>query len=414
MFMRLAMCMFVFSSTLYAVPNFQVLRPGFEHRSRASLGVIADQGMGSNYSNPALVEYKKNGFYVDADLSIIFLQHTYKHPDFEKFQLAVFAPSILLGIGYGVGPVDITLSLFPTGTGSKQEFTGLPVDLAQGLSAKSKVAGTQLGFETALGVSVELTKDLRLGISAVHSYQKTVVDIDLTDVLEEAPFSDFIEAEYKSSSFRFLAGFHYRSKKFEVAVAAELPKLITFIGESKTFNDADDVDVLGVETTDYQPLTLGAGFRYFWKRYALGLEYRYAAHEAGKDKVKTGLNPADAQGTNLQDSHSVGIHGDYQLSRRERVLTGVSYHGKVIGPTVFSGEGGPDNLGLTGLKFGDFAGLDRVQAGFGYEYQIQKNSTLGGGFDAAYGFSDVGSEFRGAGEYRLWLLSLNVSYSVQF
>ena len=121
-------------------------------------------------------------------------------------------------------------------------------------------------------------------------------------------------------------------------------------------NQPEDYDI---EMADYDPLRVALGGQARVRALSINLEVETEQFSSGRELAKTGMNSQDAQETNLKDTRNVSLSGDLKLSKSGAANAGVGYFQGNVGDATFLGQGGKDNLGVSGMRFGSFEGMDR-------------------------------------------------------
>jgi hypothetical protein len=109
----------------------------------------------------------------------------------------------------------------------------------------------------------------------------------------------------------------------------------------------------------------------------------------------------DVRQSNLKDVINLSASLSLRLDTKASMTAGISSLPGNMGTGVFPGEGGMDDLGIAGVKFGQFENLNRYVIGLGFLRNISQRSSLSVSMSYCQGALEVKERTPGQGRYRL-------------
>jgi hypothetical protein len=418
LFLRLSF-MIGLHSTLLASTAYanDPIRPGVEIKNKASLGVVIGDDSSSLFYNPANLDAPQ-GFSTNAESTLLSIHHSYKHPDYDVYNLDLVVPLITVGTAWRPNKkLIVGFSLFPTGAGTEATFSGLPVDITPTTTGEADVTGKQTGYNAALGGNYAIRSDFSVGLSVVQMYKKNDINIYVNGTDE-----DLVDGHMEGLFHQFRLGAQGKVAAVKMGFFYSPEVVMEYSGEAATpALGSEDYEEIGM--TEYIPSQMGLGAEFEASKYKVFGEYSREQHAKGRFVAVSAMTSADSFETNLSDTNNLAAGGEYLLSGKHWLGAGLGYYEGNIGDPTWMGEGGEFNQGISGMRFGDFDGMTRYEMGLNYkraartEKKASKNIsklTYKGGLHGAIGESSVSDGLAGQGEYKLRTVGLSGSMTYGF
>jgi len=371
-----------------------LIEGGAERRGSASLGIVTGLDPASLMTNPANLSGRP-GLESYAEASVMKLDASYSHPVQGKFSTSVVAPILSSGLRYGVTErLSLGLFFLPTGAGTRATFSGLPADITAEDSIIVRATASETSYTTAAGLSYK-RGSVNLGLSFGYFYKSQTIKLRNMD-----PDVNIADASYSGSAIQPKLGGRWASGPIVVAAAYSSGVYRRMSGKGIVIGTPEG-EYSRVHPVEYIPGEIGLGLEIRASKFQVRIEGSREDYSRGGGKQTTGMGDSDVRQTNLKDVTNLSASLSLRLEGKSIISTGISRLAGNMGTGVFPGEGGIDDLGIGGVKFGQFENLDRYVVGFGFLRQISKNSNLSVSVSYCEGALDVQERTPGQGKYRL-------------
>ena len=381
------------------------LRPGSTLNNQSAIGAVTSMGSTAAFYNPANLT-AKDTFNVDADLTLLNIAHTYEHPDYEPYQLNMTVPLITAGLTYRPNrQLVVGFSLFPTGAGTEATIAGLPLDLTPTVSSVADINAKQTAYDAALGAVYRFHRSLYVGVSATYLDRQREVAIQVEDTDDPV-----VDATMQASAVQPRLGVRSQVGDLRLGLFYAPATELAYSGRARSpaLGQPDEVDV---ETVEYLAPEISIGARFVQPHWTVWTEVMHEQFSAGREIAVSGMNELDARETEFVDATSYAIGMDHIINSQSHWGLGAGYFPGNLEAGTWTGEGGVDELGVSGIQFGKFDALDRYSLGGFYVRDWEDMTRTRFGVTTSRGSATVADDRPRKGEYSLQTIGLSASLS---
>ena len=371
-----------------------LIEGGSERRSSASLGIVTGQDPATLMTNPANLS-GTTGLEGYAEASLMKLDASYTHPLQGRFSTRVVAPIVSSGLRYGATRrLSFGFFFLPTGSGTRATFRGLPADITAEDSTLVRVTASETSYTTAAGLSYQ-SGSASLGLSLGYFYKSQTVKLRNMD-----PDANIADASYSGAALQPKIGGKWTYGPLVVGTTYSSGVYRRMSGKGILIGTPDG-ESSRVNPVEYIPGEIGFGLEIKTSKIQVRIEGSREDYSRGALTQTTGMGESDVRQSNLKDVTNLSASLSLRLDSKSSIMTGIARLSGNMGAGVFPGEGGIDDLGIGGVKFGQFENLNRYVVGMGSLRQISKNSNLSVSISYCQGTLDVRKQTPGQGKYRL-------------
>jgi hypothetical protein len=371
-----------------------LIEGGSERRGSASLGIVTGRDPSNLLTNPAALTGPP-GLEAYTEASLMKLDANYTHPVQGKFSTSVVAPIVSSGLRYGATQrLSFGLFFLPTGAGTRATFSGLPADITAEDSTLVRVTASETSYTTAAGLSYQ-RGGASLGLSLGYFYKSQTVKLRNLD-----PDANIADASYSGKAIQPKIGGKWSSGSLVVAAAYSSGVYRRMSGKGILIGTPEG-ESSRVHPVEYIPGEIGLGLEIRSSKFQVRFEGSREDYSRGSLTQTTGMGDSDVRQSNLKDVTNLSASLSIQLGVKSSITTGISQLPGNMGTGIFPGEGGIDDLGIGGVKFGQFENLNRYVLGFGFLRKISKTSNLSVALSYCQGTLNVQERTPGQGRYRL-------------
>jgi hypothetical protein len=352
---------------------------------------------------------KQKHFRPYGDVSLMTVNYSYTRAGFDSTRINVTAPPVNFGLTWQPQPKwALGFLLTPRPSLQAQQIENLPYEqsgkiLLVNAEQKSSV------IISAIGGSFKASPKATLGFSLIE----TAEDISFSAIpADDASGIPLLQSASKVSVFQFLLGLRYQLNK-ENLIAASFKTSATkrYAGSVSVSGSTPD----GTEKSDYMPSVFALGYERQFDDKSLYTEIKREGWAAGKSQFHS-ESPTGAKSKDYRDVLSFGLGGRMHLFKNfQGGLAFASVPNNVGSGSQLDEQGSPVGGGdlVAGTEFGNFDALDR-QIFSASLRQVQKNSSITGGFNLHTGQRSVSTSAQGAGKYTLNVITLAIGASKSF
>ncbi len=371
-----------------------LIEGGSEQRGSASLGIVTGRDPANLMTNPAALSGLP-GLEAYGEASLMKLDASYTHPVQGRFSTSVVAPIVSSGLRYGATQrLSFGFFFLPTGAGTRATFSGLPADITAEDSTIVRVTASETSYTTAAGLSYQ-RGGANLGLSLGYFYKSQTVKLRNMD-----PDANIADAAYSGSAIQPKIGGKWASGSFAVAATYSAGVYRHMSGKGVVIGTPEG-EFSRIRPVEYIPGEIGLGLEIRAPKFQVRIEGSREDYSRGSLKQTTGMGDNDVRQSNLKDVINLSASLSLRLDTKASMTAGISSLPGNMGTGVFPGEGGMDDLGIAGVKFGQFENLNRYVVGLGFLRHISKRSSLSVSMSYCQGALEVKERTPGQGRYRL-------------
>lgn len=402
---------------------------GIAAKASAGAGQTVSRGPSALFYNPAnLIFSKFIEPYVDVALAKVDYVYQCTRPgdcdDVDPAVVSVTAPPVTLGLGFRPVPsFALGLAIVPTGTGTPQEITGVPLQIS-GAYQVMDITQANSGMDIALGAAFRIGYAFTLGAGLIR--ESTKVQLVATPQGGDEPL---IDALYGGDFNQFVVG--ARSEIIDRALVLGLSYKTAVVKAYKgdvLLNLSPDSDFEPFEGVGYTPATIGLGLETRIGDFGVFFDFTRDMWSGGRLVAKGGLGTDPAE-VDYVDTNNIVLGAKLWAAKKHMLQLALGLRQANVGNGTEEAAASGSNEGellrlqdeeeegdgtVGGMTFGNLDAIPRTIVAGGYRYKLSGTGYLEFAGQYQKGARVVPENFHQEGNYSLNILLLGVGVAFGF